>query len=109
MASVQYRALAEKASDAFYRLSNTREQIQSYVFDGKVPVCCEHSCIRCICSSYSSDYLLYVLPLLFNANRTFFLAVIRASVPKMNLDDAFEQKNEIAKAVEDELEKVCVQ
>uniref|UniRef100_A0A0D3GZZ0 Band 7 domain-containing protein n=1 Tax=Oryza barthii TaxID=65489 RepID=A0A0D3GZZ0_9ORYZ len=84
VASVQYRALAEKASDAFYRLSNTREQIQS---------------------SYSSDYLIYVLPLLFNANRTFFLAVIRASVPKMNLDDAFEQKNEIAKAVEDELEK----
>ncbi|VAI10224.1 unnamed protein product [Triticum turgidum subsp. durum] len=47
VASVQYRALADKASDAFYRLSNTREQIQSYVFD-----------------------------------------VIRASVPKMNLDDA---------------------
>ncbi|KAL5223130.1 hypothetical protein ABZP36_027843 [Zizania latifolia] len=64
VASVQYRALSEKASDAFYRLSNTREQIQSYVFD-----------------------------------------VIRASVPKMNLDDVFEQKNEIAKAVEDELEK----
>jgi hypothetical protein len=35
VASVQYRALADKASDAFYRLSNTREQIQSYVFDGK--------------------------------------------------------------------------
>jgi len=64
VASVQYRALADKASDAFYRLSNTREQIQSYVFD-----------------------------------------VIRASVPKMILDDVFEQKNEIAKAVENELEK----
>ncbi|KAL5231968.1 hypothetical protein ABZP36_030744 [Zizania latifolia] len=64
VASVQYRALSEKASDAFYRLTNTREQIQSYVFD-----------------------------------------VIRASVPKMNLDDTFEQKNEIAKAVEEELEK----
>lgn len=64
VASIQYRALADKASDAFYRLSNTRNQIQAYVFD-----------------------------------------VIRASVPKMNLDDAFEQKNEIAKAVEDELEK----
>ena len=35
VASVQYRALADKASDAFYRLTNTREQIQSYVFDGK--------------------------------------------------------------------------
>ncbi|XP_059449603.1 hypersensitive-induced response protein 1 [Corylus avellana] len=64
VASVQYRAIAEKASDAFYRLTNTKEQIQSYVFD-----------------------------------------VIRASVPKLNLDAVFEQKNEIAKAVEDELEK----
>ncbi|XP_072998291.1 hypersensitive-induced response protein 1 [Typha latifolia] len=64
VASVQYRALADKASDAFYKLSNTREQIQSYVFD-----------------------------------------VIRASVPKLNIDDAFEQKNDIAKSVEDELEK----
>ncbi|OIV90271.1 hypothetical protein TanjilG_08308 [Lupinus angustifolius] len=64
VASVQYRAVAEKASDAFYRLTNTREQIQSYVFD-----------------------------------------VIRASVPKLELDSVFEQKNDIAKSVEDELEK----
>ncbi|CAO2829643.1 unnamed protein product [Amaranthus hypochondriacus] len=64
VASVQYRALAEKASDAFYKLSNTREQIQAYVFD-----------------------------------------VIRASMPKLHLDSAFEQKNDIAKAVEGELEK----
>ncbi|XP_022638503.1 hypersensitive-induced reaction 1 protein [Vigna radiata var. radiata] len=64
VASIQYRALAEKANDAFYKLSNTKTQIQAYVFD-----------------------------------------VIRASVPKLNLDDAFEQKNEIARAVEEELEK----
>ncbi|MED6221797.1 HIR complex subunit [Stylosanthes scabra] len=64
VASIQYRALAEGAVDAFYKLSNTREQIQAYVFD-----------------------------------------VIRASVPKMELDASFEQKNEIAKAVEEELEK----
>ncbi|XP_058085967.1 hypersensitive-induced response protein 1-like [Magnolia sinica] len=64
VASIQYRALAEKAADAFYKLSNTRAQIQAYVFD-----------------------------------------VIRASVPKLNLDDTFEQKNDIAKAVENELEK----
>lgn len=32
--------------------------------------------------------------------------VIRASVPKLNLDAAFEQKNDIARAVEEELEKV---
>ncbi|KAJ0744028.1 putative Band 7 domain-containing protein [Helianthus annuus] len=30
---------------------------------------------------------------------------IRAFVPKLNLDDTFERKNEIAKAVEEELEK----
>ncbi|XP_009760542.1 hypersensitive-induced response protein 1 [Nicotiana tabacum] len=64
VASIQYRALADKATDAFYKLSNTGSQIQAYVFD-----------------------------------------VIRASVPKLNLDDVFEQKNQIAKAVEDELEK----
>ena len=34
------------------------------------------------------------------------ISVIRASVPKMELDASFEQKNEIAKAVEEELEKV---
>ncbi|KAF6159939.1 hypothetical protein GIB67_033023 [Kingdonia uniflora] len=64
VASIQYRALAEKASDAFYKLSNTREQIQAYVFD-----------------------------------------VIRASVPKLDLDSTFEQKNDIARSVESELEK----
>ncbi|XP_073006767.1 hypersensitive-induced response protein 1-like [Typha latifolia] len=64
VASIQYRALADKASDAFYKLTNTRAQIQSYVFD-----------------------------------------VIRATVPKLGLDDTFEQKNDIAKAVEDELAK----
>ncbi|CAJ1939930.1 unnamed protein product [Sphenostylis stenocarpa] len=64
VASIQYRAMAEKAADAFYKLSNTREQIQAYVFD-----------------------------------------VVRACVPKMDLDSSFEQKKEIARAVEEELEK----
>lgn len=64
VASIQYRALAEKASDAYYKLSNTTSQIQAYVFD-----------------------------------------VIRSSVPKLLLDSAFEQKNDIARAVEEELEK----
>jgi len=64
VASVQYRALVEKAADAFYKLSNTKGQIQAYVFD-----------------------------------------VIRASVPKLDLDSTFLQKNDIAKAVEEELEK----
>ncbi|KAH6790838.1 SPFH/Band 7/PHB domain-containing membrane-associated protein family [Perilla frutescens var. frutescens] len=64
VASIQYRAVAENAADAFYKLSNTKAQIQSYVFD-----------------------------------------VIRASVPRLELDSVFEQKNDIAKAVEQELEK----
>lgn len=64
VASVQYRVLANKAYDAFYKLSNPRTQIQAYVFD-----------------------------------------VIRGTVPKLELDDVFEQKNGIAKAVEEELEK----
>jgi hypothetical protein len=34
VASIQYRALKDKANDAFYKLSNTRGQIQAYVFDG---------------------------------------------------------------------------
>lgn len=34
-----------------------------------------------------------------------FFTVIRVTVPKLELDDTFEQKNEIAKAVEEELEK----
>ena len=37
VASIQYRALADRASDAFYRLSNTKDQIQAYVFDGILP------------------------------------------------------------------------
>ncbi|KAG6656400.1 hypothetical protein I3843_04G019500 [Carya illinoinensis] len=64
VASIQYRVMADKASDAFYKLTNAKTQLQAYVFD-----------------------------------------VIRASVPKLNLDDVFEQKNDIAKAVEDQLEK----
>lgn len=34
VASIQYRALANKAGDAFYKLSNTQSQIKAYVFDG---------------------------------------------------------------------------
>lgn len=34
------------------------------------------------------------------------MTVVRASVPLMILDDVFEQKNEIANSVKEELEKV---
>ncbi|KAJ3694127.1 hypothetical protein LUZ60_009607 [Juncus effusus] len=64
VASVQYQVVGEKASDAYYKLSNPQSQIQAYVFD-----------------------------------------VIRATVPKLDLDNTFEQKNDIALAVEEQLEK----
>jgi hypothetical protein len=34
--SVQYRALVDHAEDAFYKLTNPQQQIQAYVFDGKM-------------------------------------------------------------------------
>lgn len=43
-----------------------------------------------------------------NPDFTSILLVIRASVPKLQLDDVFLQKNDIAKGVEDELEKVIL-
>ena len=55
--AVQYRVLVESAYDAYYRLSDPRGQIQSYVFD-----------------------------------------VVRSTVPKMELDEAFSSKQEIADA-----------
>lgn len=34
--SIQYRVIKENADDAFYELQNPKEQIQAYVFDGKL-------------------------------------------------------------------------
>ena len=103
VASIQYRALADKASDAFYRLSNTRTQIQAYVFDG----------MNLKILALAMINLTSLIPLAFYEAIAIdtplpLIPVIRATVPKLNLDDAFEQKNEIAKAVEDELEKVTI-
>jgi len=63
--AVQYRVITESAYDAFYRLSDPRGQIQSYVFD-----------------------------------------VIRSTVPRMELDEAFASKKEIADAALSQLETV---
>ncbi|KAF0916368.1 hypothetical protein E2562_005963 [Oryza meyeriana var. granulata] len=59
---VQYRALADKVSHAFYTLTNTRSQIQAHIFD-----------------------------------------VLRASIPKLTLDEVFEKKKEVAEALEEEV------
>jgi len=63
--AVQYRVLLANAYDAYYRLSDPRSQIQSYVFD-----------------------------------------VVRSTVPKMELDEAFASKADIAEAVLEQLKDV---
>jgi len=63
--AVQYRVLAASAYEAFYRLTDPKGQIQSYVFD-----------------------------------------VVRSTVPKMELDEAFASKDEIADAVLAQLKDV---
>lgn len=63
--AVQYRVLLESAYDAYYRLSDPRGQIQSYVFD-----------------------------------------VVRSTVPRMELDEAFASKAEIAQATLTQLKDV---
>jgi regulator of protease activity HflC (stomatin/prohibitin superfamily) len=63
--AVQFRVLVDRAYDAYYRLSDPRNQIQSYVFD-----------------------------------------VVRSTVPRMELDEAFASKADIAKAVLEQLQEV---
>jgi len=60
--AVQYRVMEDKVPSAYYKLTNRRSQIMSYVFD-----------------------------------------VIRGSVPRMELDEAFASKDHIAKAVKEQL------
>jgi regulator of protease activity HflC (stomatin/prohibitin superfamily) len=63
--SVQYHVLPDRVYEAYYKLSDPKEQIGSFVFN-----------------------------------------VILGHVPKMNLDEAFEQQNDIATAVKQELDGV---
>jgi len=63
--AVQYRVIPEAAYDAYYRLSDPRGQIQSYVFD-----------------------------------------VVRSTVPRMELDEAFASKDQVAGATMDQLQTV---
>jgi len=63
--AVQYRVITENAYDAYYRLSDPRGQIQSYVFD-----------------------------------------VVRSTVPRMELDEAFASKATIAEATLNQLDSV---
>ncbi|KAL3133935.1 hypothetical protein ABBQ32_008383 [Trebouxia sp. C0010 RCD-2024] len=62
--SVQYQVVKDALYDAFYKLTDSKSQIRSYVFD-----------------------------------------VVRGTVPKINLDDVFTTKEEIAYEVKDQLTK----
>ncbi|KAJ9521838.1 hypothetical protein QJQ45_024695, partial [Haematococcus lacustris] len=62
--SVQYNVSKENVYDAFYKLTDSRQQISSYIFD-----------------------------------------VVRATVPKLELDSVFLEKEEIAKGIKEELTK----
>jgi len=61
--SVQYEAIAEKVYDAFYKLTDPKLQIQSYVYD-----------------------------------------VVRSTLPKSTLEEAYASKNDIANAVQQTLD-----
>ncbi|KAJ0586029.1 putative Band 7/SPFH domain superfamily protein [Helianthus annuus] len=88
ISSIQYQVIKQSADDAFYKLQNPAEQIQPYIFDGK--------------------YLL-LFQLLYHKTWKDNSITCRAQVPRMTLDQLFEQKNEVAKTVLEELEKVMVE
>ncbi|KAJ0511303.1 putative Band 7/SPFH domain superfamily protein [Helianthus annuus] len=88
ISSIQYQVIKQSADDAFYELQNPAEQIQPYIFDGK--------------------YLL-LFQLLYHKTWKDNSITCRAQVPRMTLDQLFEQKNEVAKTVLEELEKVMVE
>jgi len=92
--SIQYRIVRENADDAFYELANPREQIQSYVFDGSV-------FFYSVLGLFSLVHRVFLV-----SSYGFFYVVVRAHVPRIALDELFEQKGEVAKSVLEELEKV---
>lgn len=93
--SIQYRVIKMNADDAFYELQNPEEQIQAYVFDGNV-----WSHFIGDGDEVYGDYLIH------SSSFILLCIVVRALVPRMNLDELFEQKGEVARAVLEELEKV---
>lgn len=97
LCSIQYRVIKENADDAFYELQNPQEQIQAYVFDGSVLL------TLLFCTQLCQFWFLV---LIMCCVAWFCVSVTRAIVPRMNLDELFEQKGEVAKAVLEELEKV---
>ncbi|KAK4380453.1 hypothetical protein RND71_002315 [Anisodus tanguticus] len=107
VASIQYRALVDKAADAFYKLSNTKEQLQAYVFDGwdsNIMFVHHRSRLGSACARLSY-FIGYLLP---PANTGLSADGKRATVPTLELDKVFEQKTEIAKTVGKRLTKTLI-
>ena len=89
---------AQAQYDAFYRLSNTEQQITSYVFDVSLPRSCLLLCVidlsRCKCQSGGCIYFIFGGTKDRQACGTAhilspLLQVVRAIVPKIILDDVF--------------------
>ena len=113
LCSIHYRVIKENADDAFYELQNPQEQIQAYVFDG-IPTLTVSDNINqyimyhpwmCFYFLLFAQFLINELIIPFSLFMVHVL-VTRALVPRMTLDELFEQKGEVAKAVLEELEKV---
>lgn len=85
--AVQYRVIPEKAVSAFYKLTDHKAQIKSYVFDG-IPQFHRPS---------------------FPLHQLFAVAVIRSQVPRMELDHAFSAKSDIADAVKNQLSALMIE
>jgi regulator of protease activity HflC (stomatin/prohibitin superfamily) len=95
-ASVQYQVIVDQVYDSFYKLTDPRQQITAYVFDGMCRYCPGGSrggCSICVLTDSTIGHW------------GCLLSVVRSTVPRINLDDVFETKDEIAHAVKNELAK----
>lgn len=107
LCSIQYRVIKENADDAFYELQNPKEQIQAFVFDGNFCMVI-WKFLAILCSKFSGFLVSFTLDSWCYSDDAFccVLQVVRAHVPRMTLDELFEQKGDVAQTVLEELEKV---
>jgi regulator of protease activity HflC (stomatin/prohibitin superfamily) len=86
---VQYKVRADHVYDAYYKLDQPKAQIQAYVFDTVIFV---------QLSMYHSSINLY-------DPSCYFISKVRSVLPTMELDSAFEAKEEIALEVKKALKE----
>ena len=88
---MQYKVVETKVPSAYYNLTDHKSQLRSYVFDGE---------------SRNSN-LKYLMGWHLHARH--FLLVIRSSLPRLELDEAFASKGEIANAVKNQLSSLMTE